>query len=176
MSSSSSSSKPPSASGGADKINVLFCCLGNICRSPMALAVFEDTCVQAGVRDRFGILDSCGTGNYHEGEEPDERTTALLVRRNIPYDAENFARGVRDADFTTFHYIFGMDTNNVRNLKTMAPRGSTARIRLFGDVDDNKPIADPYYIGGKQGFETTYKQVRRYSEKFLQELGLTKAE
>ncbi|PWZ01911.1 putative LTP1-protein-tyrosine-phosphatase [Testicularia cyperi] len=154
-----------------EKINVLFCCLGNICRSPMALAVFEDTAKKAGVRDKFDILDSCGTGNYHEGEEPDERTTALLRKRNIWYDENNFARGVRDADFSRFDYIFGMDVNNVRNLKTMAPRGSTAKVYLFGEFDDGKPIADPYYSGGN-GFEVTYKQCLRYSHAFLSHLGL----
>ncbi|CBQ72610.1 probable LTP1-protein-tyrosine-phosphatase [Sporisorium reilianum SRZ2] len=158
------------ASASSDKINVLFCCLGNICRSPMALAVFEHTAVQAGVRDRFGTLDSAGTAHYHTGEEPDERTTALLQRRSIPYDADNTARGVTGHDFDSFDYIFGMDTNNVRNLQRMQPKGSKARVRLFGDVDDRQPIADSYYTGD---FEATYKQVLRYSHAFLRELGLS---
>ncbi|TKY87832.1 hypothetical protein EX895_003413 [Sporisorium graminicola] len=155
---------------GGEKINVLFCCLGNICRSPMALAVFEHTAVQAGVRDRFGTLDSAGTAHYHTGEEPDERTIDLLERRNIPYDAQNFARGVTGKDFDTFDYIFGMDTNNVRNLQRMQPKHSKAQVRLFGSVEDGQPIADSYYTGD---FEATYKQIFRYSHAFLRELGLS---
>ena len=137
-----------------------------------AVAVFEDTAVKSGVRDKFGILDSCGTAAYHEGEEPDERTTALCHSRNIPIDLNNTARGIRGPDFDTFDFIFGMDTNNVRNLQRMQPRGSKAKVRLFGDVDDGKPIADSYYTGD---FEATYRQVRRYSEKFLEELGFARA-
>lgn len=135
------------------------------------MAVFEDTAVKAGVRDRFGKLDSCGTANYHEGEEPDERTTALLRRRNLPYDENNLARGITEEDYHFYDHIFGMDKNNQRNLLSMQPKGSKAQVRLFGDVDDGKPIADPYYIGS-HGFEDTYKQVLRYSRAFLQELGL----
>lgn len=64
----------PSRSEAANgKPSVLFCCLGNICRSPMAEAVFEDLVTKAGIRGEFGKIDSCGTGAYHEGEEADER-------------------------------------------------------------------------------------------------------
>lgn len=135
------------------------------------MAVFEDTATKAGVRHKFGVLDSCGTGNYHEGEEPDERTIALLKKRKIPYDENNFARGVRQPDFDKFDYIFGMDTNNVRNLKNMAPSDGKARVLIFGEFDDGKPIADPYYQRGN-GFEDTYQQCLRYSHAFLRHLGL----
>ncbi len=64
-----------------------------------------------------------------------------------------------------FHYIFGMDTNNVRNLTRMQPKGSRAKVRLFGEVDDGKPIADSYYTGD---FEATYRQIERYSRSLSQ--------
>ncbi len=134
------------------------------------MAVFEDTATKAGVRDRFGILDSCGTADYHEGEAPHERTTELLEQRNIPYDPNNLARGITPQDYNTFHYIFGMDTNNVRNLQRMQPKGSKAKVRLFGDADDGKPIADSYYTGD---FEATYNQVLRYSHAVLRQLGFS---
>lgn len=135
------------------------------------MAVFEDALHKSSLRHHFGTLDSCGTANYHEGEEPDERTTALLRQRNIPYDSNNLARGITPQDYHTFDYIFGMDKNNERNLKSMQPKGSKAVVRMFGDVDDGRPIADPYYIGNN-GFEDTYRQVLRYSRAFLRELGL----
>ena len=95
------------------------------------------------------------------------------MKRQIPYDENNMARGVKDVDFTKFDYIFGMDVNNVGNLKNMAPPDSTAKIYIFGEFDDAKPIADPYYISGKHGFEVTYQQCLRYSHAFLQHLGLS---
>ncbi|PWN52759.1 putative LTP1-protein-tyrosine-phosphatase [Violaceomyces palustris] len=155
-----------------EKINVLFVCLGNICRSPLAEAVFIDIITKAGLRERFGKIDSCGTGNYHEGEEPDERSVALCRRKGIPIDS--LARGVVPQDFRDFDYILGMDVNNVRNLKNMQPRSSRAVIKLFGEFDDNQPIADPYY-GGRNGFELAYEQIVRYSHGFLRSLGLGQA-
>ncbi|GAC93133.1 hypothetical protein PHSY_000695 [Pseudozyma hubeiensis SY62] len=135
----------------------------------MALAVFTHIATTSGVRSHFNMLDSCGTAAYHTGEEPDERTTELCQRRNIPIDLSNTARGIEPHDFDTFDVIFGMDTNNVRNLKRMQPPGSKAKVRLFGDVDDGKPVADSYYTND---FEATYRQVERYSRAFLKELGL----
>lgn len=106
---------------------------GNICRSPMAEAVFDHIVSKAGIRDQFGQIDSCGTGAYHEGEEPDERcvrymyqgadrrtatydptspcllpnrTVAVLSKKNIP--CNSLARAVTREDFSTFDYIFGM--------------------------------------------------------------------
>jgi low molecular weight phosphotyrosine protein phosphatase len=76
--------------------------------------------------------------------------------------------------FDDFDYLIGMDSNNVRNLKSIQPRGSRAQIKLFGEYGDGKAIEDPYY-GGKQGFETTYKQVLAYSEALLESLNLDKS-
>jgi len=102
----------------AEPMNVLFCCLGNICRSPMAEAVFKDTVKKENMMDRFGIIDSCGTADYHEGEEPhstyvefaysaDDRTVRVCKKNNVPIKHQ--ARAIRSEDFNKFHYIFGME-------------------------------------------------------------------
>lgn len=91
----------------------------------MAEAVFLHVLTQSGLRSDFGEVDSCGTGGYHEGEEPDERTVAVLSRKGI--SCNSLARAVRKEDFERFDWIFGMDTNNVRNLRGMQPKGSRAQ-------------------------------------------------
>ena len=97
--------------------------------------------------------------------------TALIPSpQNVPITS--LAQVVEPAHFREFDYLIGMDENNVRTLRRMAPKGSTAQIRLFGEFGDGRPIEDPYY-GGKKGFETTYEQVLEYSEGLLKELGLT---
>ena len=149
------SSSPP-------KISVAFCCLGNYCRSPMAEAVFDHIVTQANLRQHFDLIDSCGTAGYHEGETPDQRTTAVLKKHGIKSTC--LGRAVRQDDYYTFDYIFGMDGNNVKHLKEMAPRDGTAQILLFGQFDDKKPIYDPYYGIGGSGFDSTYEQCVRYSK------------
>ncbi|CAO1625079.1 unnamed protein product [Parajaminaea phylloscopi] len=161
--------KGSTASQDESRLNVLFCCLGNICRSPMAEAVFIHTVEQAGLRDRFGTIDSCGTGAYHVGEEPDERTVAVLRKNGISTTC--LARAISKEDFHTFDYILGMDSNNMRNLKDMQPKGSKARVHLFGEFDDGKPIYDPYYGIGGSGFQSTYEQCVRYSKALLKHVG-----
>ncbi|PWN18471.1 putative LTP1-protein-tyrosine-phosphatase [Microstroma glucosiphilum] len=141
------------------KTSVLFCCLGNICRSPMAEAVFHHIVTESGLGAHFDKIDSCGTGAYHVGEEPDERTVAVLSKKKIA--CNSLARAVSKDDFHRFDYIFGMDTNNVRNLKSMQPKGSKAQVYIFGEFEDKKAINDPYYGIGGSGFESTYEQCVR---------------
>jgi len=109
-------------------------------------------------------VDSAGTANYHEGEEPDERTTATCKKHGVPID--HLARVVREDDFTTFDYILASDNQNLGTLQRMAPEKSTATIALFGSFEDNKPITDPYY-GNISGFENVYNQCVRYSNAFF---------
>lgn len=91
----------------------------------MAEAVFAQMVKTAGLQDKFDEIDSCGTGAYHVGEEPDERTVAVLKKKGIP--CNSLARAVSREDFSRFDYIFGMDTNNVRNLRDMQPKGTKAQ-------------------------------------------------
>ncbi|PWN40498.1 protein-tyrosine phosphatase [Ceraceosorus guamensis] len=152
-------------------ISVLMVCLGNICRSPMAEAVFKDAVHKhpsEQVRKAFGQIDSAGTGAYHAGDDADPRTQAELRSHGIRSTCR--ARKVTQADFQNFDWIFGMDTSNVRSLRASAPRNSRARIEIFGAFDDSRPIADPYY-GGDDGFKECYLQCVRYSNAFLKHLG-----
>ncbi|EDO18307.1 hypothetical protein Kpol_1039p58 [Vanderwaltozyma polyspora DSM 70294] len=150
------------------KISVAMVCLGNICRSPMAEAVFRHTVEQANLQDRFDRIDSFGTAGYHIGENPDPRSQSTLKKHKVPFNHK--AQQIRGNHFDQFDYIIGMDENNVRNLKKIQPKGSKAKVMLFGDWNTsgkfNKIVDDPYY-GGIDGFEYNFKQVSYFSEEFL---------
>lgn len=139
---------------GADKIRVLFVCLGNICRSPAAEGIMRAAVARAGQSHRWHI-DSAGTGDWHVGELPDERMRAHARRRG--YDLTHRCRQITRRDFADFDLIVGMDDNNRRNLMRLAPDdASRDKIVMMADFFspgapvDNVP--DPYY-GGPEGFE-----------------------
>ncbi|PWY90950.1 phosphotyrosine protein phosphatases I [Aspergillus heteromorphus CBS 117.55] len=153
------------------QVNVLFVCLGNICRSPMAEGVFQNI---AASHPLIAGIDSAGTAAYHAGEGPDSRTMSTLRRHNIT-NYEHAARKVTKQDFLDFDYLLAMDKHNLRDLLDV--RGSVvAEVRLFGDfgpggvlterVGGGEVVQDPYY-GGVNGFEEVYQQVIRFSKSFL---------
>lgn len=96
---------------------------------------------------------------------------AISVCRKHGVVCESRARKLRSSDFDEFDYIFGMDAGHVRSLRSRAPAKSKAKIQLFGAVDDNQDVEDPYY-GEMSDFEVAFEQCDRYSRKFLQSLGL----
>ncbi|GAA5826225.1 hypothetical protein JCM11251_007215 [Rhodosporidiobolus azoricus] len=146
--------------------SVLFVCLGNICRSPLAEAVFANICKQRGY-DEIKV-DSCGTAGYHVGEEPDERSVAVCRKHNVPINST--CRQLQKSDFTSFDYIVGMDKQNMSNIEKAKPKNSAAKIALFGSFGDGKVVDDPYY-GRDDGFERVYQQCVRYSEGLLNDMG-----
>jgi len=155
------------------KLSVLFVCLGNICRSPMAEAAFRQTVKDTGYENSFTRIDSCGTIGIHASSEPDSRTLSTLKTNGIQTDHR--ARQVTKKDFEEFDYILAMDNSNLSDLRRKAPQGSRAKVMLFGDFGNNKgeQVADPYY-GGQSGFDTNFKQVVDFSKGFLrQTLGAT---
>lgn len=151
----------------------LFVCLGNICRSTMAEGVFRSLARSPPYDDLVGDIDSCGTGAYHVGEEPDDRTMSTLEKHGIT-DYVHYARKVHPSDFDKFDYIFAMDRGNLDDLQRIQRRklGSKAKVMLFGEYSGTgkaEVISDPYY-GGRQGFEKAYEQATRFSRNFLKDL------
>ncbi|TFK30795.1 phosphotyrosine protein phosphatase [Coprinopsis marcescibilis] len=145
-------------------VKVLVVCLGNICRSPMGEAVLQHTAKQRGLDI---TVDSAGTAGYHVGDEPDERTTAVCKKNNVPIDS--LARQVSTSDFVKFTHILAADENNLKHLQSMKPSNSTATVSLWGSYLDGKPIPDPYY-GRASGFDDCFKQCVRLSDAFLDDV------
>ena len=129
--------------------SVLFVCLGNICRSSAAEEVFRQLVAQRGLSEFFHI-DSAGLIDYHEGELSDPRMRSHAARRG--YRLTHRSRPVKEADFTRFDYIVGMDHDNMRQLQR---RAASARLVLMADFlrhHDSPTIPDPYY-GGPEDFD-----------------------
>jgi protein-tyrosine phosphatase len=132
---------------------ILFVCLGNICRSPAAEGVMHSMVEQAGLNSMIHI-DSAGTEGWHRGKLPDARMREAAKARG--YTLQSRARQVRLADLETFDLILAMDADNLRNLRALDPEGlHTKKIQAFCDFctdHDEKEVPDPYY-GGSEGFE-----------------------
>jgi protein-tyrosine phosphatase len=151
------------------RTRVLFVCLGNICRSPLAEGVFRHLVREKDVTDLYEI-DSAGTGAWHVGEPPDQRSAEVARRNGVVLDGE--ARQVVAEDFERFDWIIAMDRCNLRDLQAMHRRQSGARLELLRDFDPepgNRDVPDPYY-GGPDGFENVYAMVRRSSAALLEQL------
>jgi len=148
--------------------SVLFICLGNICRSPIAEAVFRNEVVNKGLSDKF-IIDSAALASYHIGGHADDRALACLKEHGIT--TNHIVRQVTKDDFNTFDFILGMDEENIRGLNRLKPNGSKAKVQLLGEYDPQKQliIEDPYY-GNYTNFVTVYNQCVRCCTSLLQEL------
>ena len=136
---------------------VLFVCLGNICRSPLAEGVFRGHVDQYGLTERY-IIDSAGTGAWHVGSMPDARSIEVGLTYGIDIRGQR-ARRVDSSDIEEFHHVIAMDRSNHRDLLNMGFHNVTL-LREYGIEEDELEVPDPYY-GGPDGFEDVYRMVDR---------------
>ncbi|MBF7731339.1 low molecular weight protein-tyrosine-phosphatase [Pseudomonas sp. N040] len=150
-------------------MRVLFVCLGNICRSPTAEGVLRHKLRAAGL-EQWVRVDSAGTGDWHVGKAPDQRTRLAAQRRG--YALEDLrARQVEPADFQHFDLILAMDRDNLADLQRLRPAGAPAALDLFLRryqlaVDE---VPDPYH-GGAAGFEQVLDLIEQACDGLLQEI------
>jgi protein-tyrosine phosphatase len=152
-------------------IKVLFVCLGNICRSPLAEAIFVHKVIQNNKNGSIAT-DSCGTSRYHIGDAPDPRTIEVARDHNIAID--HAARQLHTSDFLEFDYIVAMDKANLSDILEVQPNGATAEIVLMRDFDPDPrsgEVPDPYF-GGSQGFENVYQILDRSIDGFSSNFNL----
>lgn len=149
------------------KTRVLFCCLGNICRSPTAEAVFRARVEEAGLGQHIEI-DSAGTHDYHIGKPPDTRTQRAAMKRG--YDMSGLrGRQVQISDFSRFDFVLAMDHANMENLLRLCPQKEQGRLDLFlkyASRHGEREVPDPYY-GGEEGFERVLDMVEDAAEGLL---------
>ncbi|AKH44001.1 protein-tyrosine phosphatase [Altererythrobacter atlanticus] len=138
-------------------VSVLFVCLGNICRSPLAEAAFRQEAERLGLAVE---IDSAGTGDWHIGEPPDHRARAIAQLKGAPIDHLR-GRQLAEGDYYRFTHIYALDAENLANILARAPSDATAEIGLLLDCVPGRagePVADPYY-GDEAGFEITWSDV-----------------
>ncbi|MEM1042599.1 MAG: low molecular weight protein-tyrosine-phosphatase [Bacteroidota bacterium] len=152
----------------SDPVRVLFVCLGNICRSPLAEGYFRHLVQDEGLADRFEI-DSAGTGPWHAGDPPDARMRSTARRRGISLE-DLRGRQLERRDLQSFDHVFVMDKSNLHDTLALDPSGDHGtRVRLFREFDPEPgdyQVPDPY-TGGQAGFERVYDIVERTSRALL---------
>lgn len=150
------------------RVRVLFLCLGNICRSPMAEGVFRAAVETAGLADAIHI-DSAGLGSWHAGDPPDPRAQAAAKQRG--YDiAHQRARQIAPVDLERFDLVLAMDNDNLRRLAAVGAGRAEVRLFLeFARAADGEEVPDPYY-GGDAGFEDVLDIVQRACQGLLDSL------
>jgi protein-tyrosine phosphatase len=149
--------------------SILFVCLGNICRSPLAEAALRRRAVEAGIAM---TIDSAGTGNWHVGRPPDPRAQATALIHGLDISSYR-ARAVTSEDFHRFGHIFALDQQNLKDLRRIEPSRHIAEVRLLMDLVPGRKgtaVIDPYY-GDENDFDQAWHDVdaaaaalvRRYS-------------
>ncbi len=152
-------------------VNILFVCLGNICRSPLAEGVFRRLVDEAGLTDFFEI-DSAGTGAWHAGEPPDERMREAAEARELDITMQRARQFIED-DLSYYDHILVMDKGNLRDALSLDAEDAYGnKVRLFREFDPSPgtyQVPDPYY-GGENGFSNVYDIVERTARVLLERL------
>ena len=152
------------------KRRLLFICLGNICRSPLAEGVFRRVAEDEGVLQLFDI-DSAGLGDWHVGQAPDIRAQAAARNRGVDISGQS-ARQIRPADFSRFDLLLAMDGSNYQELVQLAPSDERHKIRRFLDYAPHvgtQDVPDPFY-GGREGFDHALDLIEQAARGLLAEL------
>ena len=152
------------------KQRILFVCLGNICRSPMAEGVFRRVAGEADAAHLFEI-DSAGMGDWHEGQAPDHRAQSAALSRGVDISAQS-ARKIELEDFEAFDLVLAMDGSNISDLHDIAPHAARPKIRRFLDYApqvDEEDVPDPYF-GGAEGFDHALDLIEAAAQGLLAEL------
>ena len=147
---------------------ILFVCLGNICRSPTAEAVFRR---KAQLEGLDVIIESAGTGAWHAGEPPDPRAIEHGERRGYDFSGQS-ARKVTATDFSRFDYVLAMDQSNLMDLRRVCPAGYSGQLSpflKFAPHTESKNVPDPYY-GGEDGFTQVIDLIEQASDGLIQHL------
>tara|TARA_B100000780_G_scaffold277224_1_gene247430 strand:- start:2515 stop:3012 length:498 start_codon:yes stop_codon:yes gene_type:complete len=158
--------------------SILFVCLGNICRSPVAQGVFQDV-----LTHKIGLsiskkwtIDSAGTSKYHNGESPDHRSQNSTILHGVDISNQK-SRHFTSTDFKMFDFIFVMDAMNYSNVLKLSENDSErSKVHFFLDSsfpNQNRQVQDPY-LGGSYGFENVYQIVKKASENWLERWGSVK--
>jgi len=152
-------------------VKVLFVCLGNICRSPLAEGIFKQRVSQEGLENKI-FVDSAGTSGWHVGDPPDPRSVDVARENGIELDS--FGRKAISEDFQKFDYIIAMDKNNYSDLKGLpgSKKEGAAKLYLMRDFDDigkGQDVPDPYY-GGPDGFNYVFELLDRSCQNLLDEI------
>ncbi len=152
------------------KRRVIFVCLGNICRSPMAEGVFRRVADEAGAGHLFEI-DSAGMGDWHKGQAPDHRAQSAALARGIDISAQS-SRKIELEDFEAFDLVVAMDGSNIADLHDIAPLAARPKIRRFLDYAphvDADDVPDPYF-GGADGFDHALDLIEAAAQGLLDDL------
>jgi len=151
------------------KIKVLFCCMGNICRSPTAHGVF-DLLVSEENLSHLIEVDSAGTHAYHVGNSPDPRSQDTALNRGVDLSHLRARQAVPE-DFERFEYVIAMDQENYDNLSFIAPAGGHSRLFLMMDFARgfSRNVPDPYY-GGDRGFEKVFDMIEKACKGLLKDI------
>ncbi|MBB4098284.1 low molecular weight protein-tyrosine-phosphatase [Sphingomonas kyeonggiensis] len=149
--------------------SVLFVCLGNICRSPLAEGALRAAAAHAGIEVE---VDSAGTGGWHAGDPPDRRAQAAARRHGTDISGLR-ARQVRPEDFRRFDFVFALDRQNLRDLQAIAPADASAELGLLMDLvpgREGSSVADPYY-GEDRDFDVTWADVHAAADALVARFG-----